>query len=338
MTMKYYLGIDQGGTKTAAAVCDENGNIIGTGVFDGLVTVYIHDTDEVYIKNIRSAAAAALTSAKLSFEDITAVCGCLNGADWDFEYPVLQKNLARAVSCENALIINDCIGAMRGGSANKECAIICAGTGLNAAVRCADGRKLIYGYFIHRADSGGDALGNAALRKIMDAYIGLCPETHLTSNILSYTGHDTAKQLLIDISMGKYDLKPKNIVGCLLNAYRRGDEQSKIIINEFSKSVARYITAGMAKFDILDSDLEVVFSGGIFKDDGVLIVRCITEYIKEQAPNIIAVNARYEPACGAVLTLLDEHYGGSLPVQVKDSFEKSAVEMGLIRNIELKTV
>jgi N-acetylglucosamine kinase-like BadF-type ATPase len=38
--MKYFLGIDQGGTKTAALVCDANGNILGVGNEKGLVSLY----------------------------------------------------------------------------------------------------------------------------------------------------------------------------------------------------------------------------------------------------------------------------------------------------------
>ncbi len=333
--MKYYLGIDQGGTKTAAVVCDENGVIKGKAIHDGLLTVYINDTDEIYIKNIRSATIEALAQADLTLEDITAVCGCLNGADWDFEYPVLQLNLARAVSCNQAIVMNDCIGGMRGGSAAKACAVVSAGTGLNIAVRTAEGRELIYGYFIQESDQGGGALGRAALNKVMDAYMGICPETLLTLNVLAFTGYNNAQDLLIDMTMGRYELKTKELVRCLLNAYRREDEQATQIVQNFAKRIAKYITTAMIKFDILHSDLPLVFTGGVFKDDGTLIANQIAECVRKSATNIRPLHAKYEPVCGAVLTLLDKHYGGSLPKQVTEAFDQSATRMDLVRNVSL---
>lgn len=333
--MKYYLGIDQGGTKTAAVVCDENGVIKGKAIHDGLVTGYFNDTDEIYIKNIRSAAIEALEQADLTLEYITAVNGCLNGADWDFEYPVLQQSLSRAVSCNRTIVMNDCIGGMRGGSAAKACAVVSAGSGLNIAIRTNDGREIIYGYFIHEVDQGGSALGRAALNKVLDAYMGICPETLLAMNVLTFTGYNNAQDLLIDMTMGRYELKTKELVGCLLNAYRREDEQANQIVQSFAQRIAKYITTAMIKFDILHSDLPLVFSGSVFKDDGTLIANQIAKYVKKFAPNIQPIHAKYEPVCGAVLILLDEHYGGTLPKQVTEAFDQSATRMDLVRKIKL---
>ncbi len=334
--MKYYLGIDQGGTKTAALICDENGRILGAARDQGLVTTYLNDTDEIYIKNMRSAADTALSMAGLSLAEVTAVCGCLNGADWDFEYPTLKDNLSRAMSCEDTIVLNDCIGAMRGGSAGRECAVICAGTGLNAAVRCKDGREIIYGYFVDTADQGGSALGHMTLRKVMDSYLGLCGNTLLSQLVVEYTGHKTARQLLTDLSMNRYRLENKELVDCLLTAYRRGDREAAVIVDEFAKSVSRYVVAGLKRFEMLDRPVEVVFSGGVLKDDGTLLSKAIMEYIRQGAPAAVGVDARYEPVCGAALTLLDRHYGMKIPSGVMEEFDRSAAKLGLVRNLSLK--
>ncbi len=334
--MKYYLGIDQGGTKTAAILCDQTGRIMGASSGDGLVTTYFNDRNETYIKNIRMVADTVRAIAGISSSDVTAVCGGLNGADWDFEYPILQKKLIAATSCADAIVLNDCIAAMRAGVNNRECAVICAGTGLNAAVRCLDGREIIYGYFVDAADSGGSALGHATLRKVMDSYIGICGPTMLTDLVMEYTGYNTASQLFIDLSMGTYVLQKKNLVGCLLKAYRKNDTESATIVETFSKSVSRYVVAGLKSFDMLTQPVKIVFSGGVFKDNGTLVSKAILDYISHSAPNAIGVDARYEPVCGAVLTLLDSHYDMAIPQSVMDEFERSALELGLVRDLTLK--
>jgi N-acetylglucosamine kinase-like BadF-type ATPase len=334
--MRYYLGIDQGGTKTAALLCDENGRIWGSAKEKGLTTTYFSDTGEAYLKNISSAAGSALSMAGISQSAVSAVCGCLNGADWDFEYPILERNLVRATSCTDIIVINDCIGAMRGGTASRECAVVCAGTGLNAAVRCGDGREIIYGYFVDSADQGANALGQATLRKVMDSYLGLCGDTLLSKLVMDHTGYETAEQLLIDLTMKRCELQVKELVGCLLDAYRKGDSEAALIVDEFARSVSRYIVAGLKRFDMLSRPVEVVFSGGVLKDNGTLLSKAMIDYMKQSVPDIIGVNARYEPICGAVLTLLDRHYGMRIPPEVLEEFDRSAVRLGLIRNTLLK--
>jgi N-acetylglucosamine kinase-like BadF-type ATPase len=334
--MKYYLGIDQGGTKTTAVLCDETGRILGSAKDNGLLINYLSDSEETYLKNIRSSASAALSMAGLSFPDISAVCGCLNGADWDFEYPTLEKNLARATSCKDAIVMNDCIGAMRAGTSSRECAVICIGTGLNAAVRNADGREFIYGYFIDSADQGASSLGHSTLRKVMDRHIGLCGETLLTQLVLDFTGYEDPSKLLADLTMGKYELQKKDLVECLLHAYLKEDREAVAIVDEFAKSVSRYVIAGLERFDMLTRPVEVIFSGGVLKDNGVLVSRALLQYIRQQAPNAVGVDARYEPVCGAVLTLLDRHYDMKIPKQVLDEFDCSAVKHRLIRDTSIK--
>ena len=332
--MNYYLGIDQGGTKTAAIVCDQRGVILGSALSPGLVSTYFQDSDETYIKNIRIAAEEACGQAGINLSDISSVCGSLNGADWDFEYPVLKRKLIEAVGCQNALVVNDCIGAMRGGTDSKEFAVVCAGSGLNVAVRCEDGREIIYGYYIADEDQGGSALGRAVLRKVMDAHLGLCEETKLTGLTLAFTGHSSAEELMIDLSMQRYALQPKDLAICLLQALRQGDAQSIDITDRFAQSVSRYVIAGLKRFQMLEHPVPVVFSGSVFKDIGTLVSSYIFKYIQQASPQAVLVNASYEPVCGSVLLLFDKDYPKGIPKAVMHAFEQSSKKWNLLRNCE----
>lgn len=330
--MKYFLGIDQGSTKTAALVVDLNGNILGTGFEEGLTTVYFKDVDGFYMNRILNACQQASVAAGISLNKVTALCGGLSGADWDFEYPILTERLSHMMNISDVIVINDCIAAMRGGSTEKNCAVICAGTMLNAAVRGANGRQIIYGYFIDRAYSGASALGTAALRKVMGAYLEINDKTLLTELILSHTGYESAELLMIDISMGKYQLETKMLAPLLLRAHAAGDYEATAIVDEFCCGVARYITAGMSRLEISGKVSDIVFSGSVFKDIGMLVAGKIFDIIASSEPCVRKVYARYEPVCGAALTLLDREYGGEIPDEVKVAFDKSAVSQGLLRD------
>jgi len=330
---KYFLGIDQGGTKTIAIICNDHGQILGTGHDSGLATVYFNDTEELFIKRIVNASESACNEAGISLNEIKAVCGGLNGADWDFEYPVLRKRLIKALNITDAIVLNDCIAAMRGGSVEKNCAVVCAGTGLNIAVCREDGEQIIYGYYIDDAHQGAGALGSAALRKVMEASLGLCEKTTLIDPILKQTGYETSEELMIDITMGRYDCDTKTFALLLLDAYVSGDFESKNIINDFAHNVANYIPAAVKRLGMRGKSFDIVFSGGVFKGNGIHLADKIFEIISETEPNLRKVHAKYEPACGAVLTLLDREYDHNIPDNVLKVFDETAVKHKLLRNI-----
>lgn len=330
--MRYYLGVDQGGTKTIAALCDETGRILGCGAEGGLVTHYFEDHDEVYVTNIRKASLAALEHTEVSLSDVYAVCGCLNGADWNYEYPILAKSLMKATGCNRATVLNDCLGGLRGGSDADECAVVCAGSGMNMAVRRKNMDLVIYGYYVSEQDQGAHALGKAAFLRMNDAHTGLCPPTLLTSLILAHAGYDSMEHLMIACTLGQYVLVYKDLAPLLLTAYALGDGGAADIIDSFVRRVAQYIIGGAERLGILESAMPVVYSGSVFKDDGTLITQALTRQIRGKMPNAYGVDALFEPVCGALLTLLDRQGGGRVERDVMEAFSASAPEMGLIRN------
>jgi N-acetylglucosamine kinase-like BadF-type ATPase len=329
--MEYFLGIDQGGTKTAAIVCCAEGEILGAGHDAGLAGVYFSDSEELYLRRVADASKSACEAAGITLGMVSRACGGMNGADWDFEYPVLRERLSRALGLGDVTVLNDCVAAMRGGSANPACAVICAGSGLNAAVRHSAGREIVFGYYVDQSCQGASALGVAALRKVAEAGAGLCGETMLTGLILGYTGYETAEKLLIGISMREFQPEYKSFAPLLIEAYAAGDAEARDVAEAFSRGAARYIPAGMKRLGLSGSPLDVVFSGGVFKGAGTLIADRIFDYVSDAEPHVRKIHAKYEPVCGAALTLLDRHYGGAVPERVGAAFGKSAETLGLLR-------
>jgi len=166
----------------------------------------------------------------------------------------------------------------------------------------------------------------------MEASLGLCNETALTEPILKQTGYETPEELMIDITMGRYDCDTKALAPLLLKAYAEGDLESTDIVNNFAHGVANYIPAAVKRLDMCNKSFDIVFSGGVFKGNGILLADKIFEIISEQEPNLRKVHAKYEPACGAALTLLDREYDHKIPDDVMYSFDESAVKHNLLRN------
>ncbi|MCL2462622.1 MAG: hypothetical protein FWF44_08160, partial [Defluviitaleaceae bacterium] len=170
--MDYYLGIDQGGTKSRAAVCAGNGEIIGRETGEASI-FYLDDPENRSTAIALRLAEKILAAAGRSMADITAVCAGLTGADWDFEYPIHEARTREGLGVADVTVLNDCMIAMRAGSAAPNRAVICAGTGINVAARAAGGKEIIYGYYINPRLNAASSLGGMVFEAIADAEAGV---------------------------------------------------------------------------------------------------------------------------------------------------------------------
>ena len=331
--MEYYLGIDQGGTKSSVVVGAEDGTLIGCETGGGSV-FYLDDPDNSSTQTVLRLSEKIFYGTGLSMDKITAVCAGLSGADWDFEYPLHERRLCEGLGAMNitTTVLNDCIIAMRAGSAAPNRAVICAGTEINIAAHAADGQEIIYGYYINPRLRGALALGGIVLDSVADAAIGVNPPTTLTDIVLNLTGYRSVESLLTDLATRRITIDPRDFVEGLLNAALEGDAVSVAIVDDFATGVSRYITAALPQLALTQADVELVYSGSVFKNVGSVITARITDALLPKFPHMRFINARYEPVCGALLTLLDRRYGANMPANVMAAFNRDCVKLGLIRD------
>jgi len=329
--MRYYLGVDQGGTKTYVAICAENGKIVGKGI-GGASIFYLDDLDNASTAVIRRLADEILLDNGLGWDDIEAVCAGLTGADWPFEFPIHKGRLVEGLGIQDVTILNDCIVALRAGSTEPNRAVVCAGTGLNIALQSASGNEIIYGYYIPGNLSGGSALGRAAVDAAIAADAGVSGPTLLTCMLLNFTGYASVGKLYEDMTTRRFKLEVSLLVPGLLETALKGDAVAVSVIDDFAGGVSRYVEAGLTRLGLTDTETEIVYSGGVFKGAGRLISDRITETLSKCYPRLRFVNARNEPVCGALLTLLDRRYAGRIPADVLENFDQGCVSAGLLRD------
>lgn len=305
--MKYYVAIDQGGSKTEALIFTDEGRILA----------FADDRDlrkpgESYYKLqgrwIRYAAEKALAQVGLTTKDLSGASCALNGADWAEDYDRLRRLVSAELSIpeESVKIVNDCVGAMRGGTDQGSQGVLCAGSGMNIAVRKADGRELIYGYFVNPLDQGGGALGTKAWQSILDAYTGVGPATRLSSLILEKYNEPDLVSLYKkftgnQIVFRNYDLSP-----LLMRAGKEGDAVALDILETAGRRMLCYIEKGMEKLDFGGEQLTLVLTGGVFKGDGEILFQLIERMIRDKGLNIVCVKPQFEPVAGAALLIVDE--------------------------------
>ncbi len=328
--MEYIVGIDQGSSKTDVIVVNEKGRIFGRGRSGG--GDHFLNGMEHAMGKIKEALTMALRQASIQIEQISLLTSGLTGADWPHEYQMLREALTKETGIKNVIVHNDCIPAMRSGLKTSYGVVLCAGSGLNCAVKSPDGEEFVFGYYIDDEDQGGTALGRRVLRSVFDAHSGVGASTTLISRILEYFQMTDVDKLLESLVNSKIpNVKTKDLAPIAFEVAAEGDLVALSLLKKFGYDMAKYVVAGLKKFNLLKLELDVVLSGGIFKCKVPILKEAVATFIHQYAPKVNIIEARFEPVVGAALLGLDEYYSSPLPEEVMDNIDHDCRKMDLLR-------
>ena len=328
--MKYVMGIDQGSSKTHVIIGDESGNIMGFGKSHG--ACHSSTGIDYAMHAISEAMQTALTQAKLGLDDIAVLAAGMTGVDWEFEYGLLQEKLEKLTGVPHVVVVNDCIIAMRAGSTHRYGAVLCAGSGLNCAVRNKNGKEFVYGFYIDEEYQGGSALGRACVRAVTDAYAGLEEETMLTEILLRKFSCKDVDELLLKKVTDRLTLQDYlSLPIDFEEAARLGDRTAKAILYRFGYQFGRYVSTALRRMEMLDYEVEVVLSGSIFKCREPELREGVEDYLKREAPLAKLVNAVYEPIVGAYLLAIEA--AGNETTLAMCNIERNSLEFPLKRAV-----
>jgi N-acetylglucosamine kinase-like BadF-type ATPase len=327
--MEYILGIDQGATKTLAAIADVKGNIIGVGYAEG--GYHAVTGEEHAMGEIKKATARACQMAGIPDENWAVIGAGLTGADFDYEYPLLENALRKVLKSDHITVINDCIAAFHAGTWKKHGAIVCAGTGLNCGIKSPEGSEFIYGYAIEDQWQGGSSIGLKALWSVFDADTGMKQPTRLTERILDYYKVSNASILLEKHIRKELQGHVKHLVPLVDECVMEGDACAIEIMTEFASMCAKYVIAGFKRFDMLSIESDLVLSGGIFKCKNDILYHVIKQNIHQEAPRVTVVDAKYEPVIGGVILGIEKLYS-KIGNEIQENIDETAKRFGLIRS------
>jgi N-acetylglucosamine kinase-like BadF-type ATPase len=331
----YLLGLDQGSSKTVALIADRDGKLLAVAYGGGACHAFCGLDNAICIA--KETVMEALRQADAAPSQVEALVAGMTGADWPEEAPMLSGALRQATGIRDIRVVNDCLIAMRAGTDQPFGAVLCGGTGLNAAVRSPGGREFVFGYYVDQEDQGGTALGLRTVKAVLAAEAGLVAHTALTMAVLGHLRLPSVDQLLRDYVNNR--LPPAAIptlAPVLLQTAAVGDLVAGEIVACFSRSIARYVVAGLKRFDMLAMETEVVLSGGIFKS--AALAGAVAAVLSASAPLAVVKNAPLEPVVGAILMALDQADGtAGLDSPTKQRLLQSSAGLGLLRDVEAVT-
>jgi len=210
--MRYYLGMDVGGTKTHCLVADETGKILGFGG-SGPGNYETDGVEAAYREN-KAAVDSALSEAQLTLEEIGGVGLGVAGADLPEDYEMLEREIYTPLFGGISRVFrNDSMAGLRGGTRQPYGIVIVCGTGSVCAGKSPGGDETRVGGLGEKFGDKvtGPSLGEAGLQAVWRARDGIIGATLLTEKFVVRSGCEDVDALFQSVYGGtltRADLYP----------------------------------------------------------------------------------------------------------------------------------
>lgn len=328
--MKYILGIDQGSTKTHAALASTDGHILCTAKAPGAE----HHFDGLPMQTGYLREAVSNLRLPFDWNDVVAVGGGITGIDFPGEHLLFENYLQCLFPNARVFCENDVMATLKGGSLNTYGAAICCGTGGNIVVIAPNGHRFIYGMHLERGLNGGSAVRERAIWAVIKSDTGRSPKTMLTEHVLNFFKMPTVTDLLIANVKGqiKYtDMKHMPVVVCQCAV--AGDAAAISILQEMGHELADAVADQALRLGMNGLAFDLVLSGSVFKGPGTHLSDAVAARMRERCPLANIINARYEPVVGGVIMAFEQIFG-NIGQDVLDALGNTAAALGLVRQTD----
>ena len=292
--MRYYLGIDGGGTKTALLLTDGEGNVIRREYADACNPM---DIGLERAKDILRRAIGDICHT-VPMSSVTMFAG-IAGAGSDAAKQEMHRFFASFGfgRFEND---SDNRNILEAGLGERDGISVIVGTGICAFAKCEGKLNRIggWGYFVDRGGSGFN-LGRDALDAYFSAYDGTGEMTLLTELIEEKT--NCLPETLVGRIYSGGKAYVASFAPLVTEAFLRGDAAADAILERNASCAARVILAAGKHFSEDQKPIPVVLCGGLSGD--AAFVSRLTRMLAQDPRLHIEILSR-EPVWGAVMAAM----------------------------------
>lgn len=313
--MKYYIGVDGGGSKTDVLLCDASGCIVKYIRGSGSNPISIGG--EAACQNVNNLLEYCLDGINKS--DIGFISVCIPGIK---QYRHNIEILRYFIYHNKAEVTGDEENAFYASLAKEYGIVILSGTGSFATGINKNGEKLTVGGWgpILGDEGSGYFIGIQAIKAAIAQYEYLGPYTLLTSYILEYFEIDGINML--KKAVYKDGINAKLIASLskfVLKGAEEGDAVSLKILNESATHLFDMANIIIKRLNMFDGEYELCLTGGI-SNFGDYILDPLSNMIYEKYKNISLIKPIFEPCIGSLLL----------------SFRRDSIEItdGIINNLK----
>ena len=289
--IRYFLGIDGGGTKTALLLKDREGTVLRELCADACNPM------DIGFERAQAVLRSAIDDicAGIDLSETAMFAGIAGGGS------LSARQTLAAFFADFGFGVFDCGGDNRNileaglGSRDGICAIL--GTGICVQAKHGDTLHRIggWGYFIDRGGSGFN-LGRDALDAYYSAHDGSGPDTLLTSLIEEKT--QCSPEALVSRIYAGGKTFVASFAPLVTEAARRGDRMALSILDTNAHCIARLIFAAENRLPAEMNTVPVVLCGGLSKEPE--IVSRLERFLSSH-PRLTIECMTCEPVWGAAM-------------------------------------
>lgn len=302
--MRYFLGIDVGGTKTHAMIADESGQACGFGLsgpgnhegvgYDGLSAA------------MQAATQTALQRAGITTKQIAGAGFGLGGFDWQSELPPTLEAIKPLGLNAPLGVVNDAMIGLLAGAREGWGVAVVAGTGCNCWGR---NRQHKLGHCTGMGGWMGEGAGagelvSEAVRRVSRAWSMRGPATRLTEEFCKLVGTKNGEQLLERITLEQVHLDSET-APIIFRLAEEGDAVAADLIYWAGEALADLAIGVIHQIGIENEQFEVVEVGSLF-NGGSMLIDPMVEAIQKVAPGAQPVKLEVPPVLGGVLLGMEQ--------------------------------
>jgi N-acetylglucosamine kinase-like BadF-type ATPase len=303
--MKYVIGIDGGGTKSAIKITDLNRNLVYSGI-GGPSNINSIGIEKARY-NLNELICLALEDTNLRKEDCLSICLGTAGAGSEKGKRIYYSILNDDLLFVNCIVTDDVQIALLGATGSDIGIILISGTGSICFGRNRYGRTHRAGGWGHiMGDEGsGYDIGRRVLNSVMKSFDSGYTPTVLTDLVLGKFSVDSPPGLVDNIYRNmNYRVVIASIAEICNIAYLKGDAQAKKILDCSAMDLFNHIDIVVKKLKMEIEGYNIVLTGGTIKNIRYLRER-LSVQIKLKYPNLKPVTPANDAAWGCILLALN---------------------------------
>lgn len=302
--MKYYLGVDAGGSKTYAMIANEEGKVIGVGRGGN----GNHQKNRKQAEaSLQKAVSEALTSSGLSKDQLEYSWFGLAGADRETDFQILRPMISR-LGLPRTEISCDTWNALRSGTEKNYGVVLICGSGVNCAGKNSEGAAYQCGGFGYRFGDfgGGYDLSLEVFRSVLRAEEGRENQTVLSERLTQLLGYANVSELREDY-LDHFRELPSHIAELLFQAAEEGDQVAAGLLVKQGEELGLAAAATIRQLGMEGDTFDIVLAGSLLTkgDRSGIIRRAIEQKVKPLVPNAALRILTREPVVGSVVLAME---------------------------------
>lgn len=291
----FLIGLDGGGAKTAAALCDGEGRVLARARGPGSAIVGLPGAD--FFAIVEPIVADLIRAAGVGLDRVDHMAMGLSGVDYPDETLVQHRLIAARLGLgERLVLVNDGLVALWGAAAAERLTLVQHGSGVTTAYRPRHGSEAIY-----------DSLDVAAVYDLRRAAVaqtarmidGRAAPTALRERVLAHCGVPASG--FVEWCMRGEGARERRaaLASVVFEAWSEGDPAAADMVRRAADDYV-LTTAVMGRI-LGEGDFQAAFSGGVIAQGGAAFQALIEDGLRHACPQARRVDPLLAPELGALL-------------------------------------